>query len=66
MAQHKVTPEHAREAYGVVLTPAADAVDVEATTALRRRMGEERGPLPTEPEVLPSEQVYPAAQPPRL
>ena len=66
VTQHKVTPEHARESYGVVLTPASDAVDVDATTALRLRMSAERGPLPTEPEVLPSAQVYPAAQPPVL
>ena len=66
VTQHKVTPDHARESYGVVLDPSASAVDVDATAALRERMSTERGPLTTEPEVLPSEQVYPAAQPPRL
>ncbi len=37
--QEKVTPEHARDAYGVVIDMAAMAVDAAATTALRAERG---------------------------
>ena len=37
--QEKISPAHAREAYGVVIDPAAMVIDEAATVALRKGMG---------------------------
>ena len=43
VAQGKVTPDRARDIYGVVLDATGDAVDLQATRARRRRLSGSRG-----------------------
>ena len=52
LAQDKVTADHVRTAYGVVVNTDTMTVDAAATEELRKRMREERGPLTLEPEVV--------------
>ena len=49
--QEKVTPEHARSAYGVVLEPGLNSVDHQSTESLRGELRGERGPVVREPIV---------------
>ena len=52
LIQEKVTPQRARAAYGVVISADTVEMDAQATTELRARMREERGPLRLEPQVV--------------
>ena len=53
--QGKVTLDHAKEAYGVVLKSNPLSVDKDATEKLRAEMLKTRGPLSLDPEIVVAE-----------
>ena len=50
--QVKITVEHAREEYGVVIHPESATVDASATEEQRKQLKAERRPLTMEPEIV--------------
>ena len=64
--QQKISPAHAKSAYGIVLTASTSSIDVNATNTLRKQMLRDRGPLSTDPEVVLSSETGYRATPPKL
>ena len=52
VCQDKITVDHAREEYGVVIDPETLEVETKATQKLRKQMKAERGPLDLEPQIV--------------